>query len=111
GQDEIDAVQESLQHTCRFLEARYVILATNIAETSITIDGVSFVIDPGVVKQNISFNHFIVFKSFCSSKIWKSWLGHCFQLYTQHAFHNELEENTVPEVQRTNLANVVLMLK
>ncbi|RIB16962.1 hypothetical protein C2G38_1903666, partial [Gigaspora rosea] len=37
--------------------------------------------------------------------------GHCFQLYTQHAFHNELEENTVPEVQRTNLANVVLMLK
>ncbi|CAG8593947.1 25041_t:CDS:2, partial [Cetraspora pellucida] len=37
--------------------------------------------------------------------------GHCFKLYTQHAFHNELEENTVPEIQRTNLANVVLPLK
>ncbi|RIB04006.1 P-loop containing nucleoside triphosphate hydrolase protein [Gigaspora rosea] len=33
--------------------------------------------------------------------------GHCFRLYTQHAFHNELEENTVPEIQRTNLANSI----
>ncbi len=37
--------------------------------------------------------------------------GKCFRLYTAWAYANELEENTVPEIQRTNLGNVVLMLK
>jgi len=37
--------------------------------------------------------------------------GKCFRLYTQWSFHNDMEEATVPEVQRTNLGNVVLMLK
>ncbi len=35
--------------------ARKVVLATNIAETSLTIDGIKYVIDPGFVKQN-SYN-------------------------------------------------------
>ena len=34
-----------------------------------------------------------------------------FRLFTAYAFKHELEENTIPEIQRTNLANVVLMLK
>eukprot|EP00057_Strongylocentrotus_purpuratus_P020273 XP_011674747.1 PREDICTED: deleted in malignant brain tumors 1 protein-like [Strongylocentrotus purpuratus] len=37
--------------------------------------------------------------------------GKCFRLYTAWAFKNELEENTIPEIQRTNLGNVVLLLK
>lgn len=37
--------------------------------------------------------------------------GKCFRLFTKWAFNNELEENTTPEIQRTNLANVVLLLK
>ncbi|KAL6044079.1 putative pre-mRNA-splicing factor ATP-dependent RNA helicase dhx16 [Balamuthia mandrillaris] len=37
--------------------------------------------------------------------------GKCFRLYTAWAYHHELEENAVPEIQRTNLGNVVLLLK
>ena len=37
--------------------------------------------------------------------------GKAFRLYTHHAFEHQLNENTVPEVQRTNLSNVVLQLK
>jgi pre-mRNA-splicing factor ATP-dependent RNA helicase DHX16 len=35
----------------------------------------------------------------------------CFRLYTAWAYKNELEDNTIPEIQRTNLGNVVLLLK
>lgn len=37
--------------------------------------------------------------------------GKCFRLYTAWSFQNELDDNTIPEIQRTNLGNVVLMLK
>jgi pre-mRNA-splicing factor ATP-dependent RNA helicase DHX16 len=37
--------------------------------------------------------------------------GKCFRLYTVWAYKNELEDNTVPEIQRMNLGNAVLMLK
>ena len=37
--------------------------------------------------------------------------GKCFRLYTAWSFQHELEANTVPEIQRTNMGNVVLMLK
>jgi pre-mRNA-splicing factor ATP-dependent RNA helicase DHX16 len=37
--------------------------------------------------------------------------GKCFRLYTAWSYKNELEENTVPEIQRTNLGSVVLLMK
>ena len=37
--------------------------------------------------------------------------GKCFRLYTQWSFMHDMEENTVPEIQRTNLCSVALMLK
>jgi len=37
--------------------------------------------------------------------------GKCFRLYTLWSFQNELDANPIPEIQRTNLCNVVLMLK
>ncbi len=119
--------------------ARKVVLATNIAETSITIDGVVFVIDPGFVKQN-TYNPrtgmsslvvvpvstiaklpaFVLMTSLqCSrasanqraGRAGRVGPGKSFRLYTKWAFANELEANTVPEIQRTNLGMVVLLLK
>ncbi|KAG1680389.1 hypothetical protein FOA52_015480 [Chlamydomonas sp. UWO 241] len=102
--------------------ARKVVLATNIAETSLTIDGIKFVIDPGFVKQN-SYNPRSGMESLIVTPVSKASAnqragragrtsaGKCFRLYTAWSFENELDDNTVPEIQRTNLGNVVLMLK
>ena len=35
----------------------------------------------------------------------------CYRLYTENAYKNEMFVNTIPEIQRTNLSNVVLLLK
>ncbi len=102
--------------------ARKVVLATNIAETSLTIDGITFVVDPGFCKQNSYNPHtgmealMVVPVSKASAEQRKGRAGRvapgkCFRLYTAFAFQHEMEENTVPEIQRTNLANVVLLLK
>lgn len=102
--------------------ARKVVLATNIAETSLTIDGIKYVIDPGFCKQN-SYNARTGMESLVVTPISKASAnqragragrvsaGKCFRLYTGWAYKHELEDNTVPEIQRTNLGNVVLLLK
>eukprot|EP01132_Coremiostelium_polycephalum_P007521 gene7521-9244_t len=102
--------------------ARKVILATNIAETSLTINGIVYVIDPGLCKQK-SYNPRTGMESLVVTPVSKASAnqrkgragrvapGKCFRLYTAWSFEHELEENTVPEIQRTNLGNVVLMLK
>ena len=99
-----------------------VVLATNIAETSLTIDGIIYVIDPGFCKQN-SYNARTGMESLVVTPISKAAAnqragragrvapGKCFRLYTAWAYQYELEENTIPEIQRTNLGNVVLLLK
>ncbi|XP_013105047.1 pre-mRNA-splicing factor ATP-dependent RNA helicase DHX16 isoform X1 [Stomoxys calcitrans] len=102
--------------------ARKVILATNIAETSLTIDNIIYVIDPGFAKQN-NFNSRTGMESLMVVPISKASAnqragragrtapGKCFRLYTAWAYKHELEDNTVPEIQRINLGNAVLMLK
>jgi len=102
--------------------ARKVVIATNIAETSLTIDGIIYVIDPGFCKQK-SYNPRSGMESLVVTPVSKASAnqragragrvaaGKCFRLYTAWAYNNELEENTIPEIQRTNLGNVVLLLK
>ncbi|KAI5410222.1 pre-mRNA-splicing factor ATP-dependent RNA helicase DEAH1 isoform X1 [Lathyrus oleraceus] len=152
GQEEIETAEEILKHRTRGLGtkiaeliicpiyanlptelqakifeptpegARKVVLATNIAETSLTIDGIKYVIDPGFVKMK-SYNPKTGMESLLVSPISKASAmqragrsgrtgpGKCFRLYTAYNYQNDLDDNTVPEIQRTNLANVVLTLK
>ncbi|XP_059619306.1 pre-mRNA-splicing factor ATP-dependent RNA helicase DHX16 [Phlebotomus argentipes] len=102
--------------------ARKVVLATNIAETSLTIDNIIYVIDPGFAKQN-NFNSRTGMETLMVVPISKASAnqragragrtapGMCFRLYTAWAYKHELEDNTVPEIQRINLGNAVLTLK
>ncbi|CAD5210946.1 unnamed protein product [Bursaphelenchus okinawaensis] len=102
-------------------DARKVVLATNIAETSVTIDGIAYVIDPGFVKQNSydsrsGVEHLqivTVSKAAANQRAGRAGRtgpGKCFRLYTPYAYKNELDDQPIPEIQRTNLANVILML-
>lgn len=100
---------------------RKVVVATNIAETSLTIDGIVYVVDPGFSKQKV-YNPRIRVESLLVSPISKASAqqragragrtrpGKCFRLYTEKDFMSELEEQTHPEILRSNLANTVLEL-
>lgn len=102
--------------------SRKVVFATNIAETSITIDGIYYVVDPGFAKINI-YNARAGIEQLIVSPISQAQAnqrkgragrtgpGKCYRLYTESAFYNEMLENTVPEIQRQNLSHTILMLK
>ncbi|CAJ0564601.1 unnamed protein product, partial [Mesorhabditis spiculigera] len=102
--------------------ARKVVLATNIAETSVTIDGICYVIDPGFSKQNsfdaragVEHLHVVTISKAAANqragRAGRTGPGKCFRLYTSWAYQHELEDQPIPEIQRVNLGNVVLLLK
>ncbi|KAI1344877.1 P-loop containing nucleoside triphosphate hydrolase protein [Xylariaceae sp. FL0016] len=152
GQDEIEAAEQQLADTAKKLgnrvkeliicpiyanlpsdiqakifqptpdNCRKVVLATNIAETSLTIDGIAYVIDPGYVKENVfnpatGMSNLVVVPCSRASANQRSGRagrvgpGKCFRLYTRYAYLNEMDEATTPEILRTNLTSVVLQLK
>ncbi|XP_039144367.1 pre-mRNA-splicing factor ATP-dependent RNA helicase DEAH10 isoform X3 [Dioscorea cayenensis subsp. rotundata] len=100
---------------------RKVILATNIAETSVTIPGIRYVVDPGLVKAR-SYNPVTGMESLIiiptskaqaqqrSGRAGREGPGKCFRLYPESEF-GMLSDSTIPEIKRCNLANVVLQLK
>lgn len=100
---------------------RKVILATNIAETSVTIPGIKYVIDPGVVKAR-TYNAHTGIESLDIVKTSKAQAlqrsgragrerpGKCFRLYPESEF-GQLADSTEPEIKRCNLSNVILQLK
>ena len=102
--------------------ARKCIIATNIAEASLTIDGIYYVVDPGFTKiktfnSKVGMDNLIIVPISQSSaqqragRAGRTGPGKCYRLYTYNAFKNEMLPDTVPEIQRTNLADTVLILK
>ena len=100
---------------------RKVVVSTNIAETSLTIDGIVYVVDPGFSKQKV-YNPRIRVESLLVSPISRASAkqrsgragrtrpGKCYRLYTEQAFKEDLQEQTYPEILRSSLSNVVLTL-
>ncbi len=101
---------------------RKVVIATNIAETSITIDGIYYVVDPGFVKQTaydpkLGMDRLQVTPisqaqaKQRAGRAGRTGPGKCFRLYTEAAFQSEMLPTTIPEIQRQNLSHTILMLK
>lgn len=100
---------------------RKVIFSTNIAEASVTIDGIIYVVETGFVKLR-AYNPLTGIETLTATPISKASAtqragragrtkpGKCYRLYTEANFE-ALEAATVPEIQRSNLAPVILQLK
>ncbi|KAK3372831.1 P-loop containing nucleoside triphosphate hydrolase protein [Lasiosphaeria ovina] len=100
---------------------RKVIFSTNIAEASVTIDGIVYVVDCGFVKlraynpktgiETLTATH--VSKASAAQRAGRAGRtkpGKCLRLYTEEAYQ-ALPDANIPEIQRSNLAPFVLQLK
>jgi ATP-dependent RNA helicase DHX8/PRP22 len=101
---------------------RKCVIATNIAEASLTIDGIYYVVDPGFSKQKV-YNPKVGMDSLVVAPIsqasarqragraGRTGPGKCYRLYTESAFKNEMLPTSIPEIQRSNLGMTVLTMK
>ncbi|KAI5954822.1 hypothetical protein KGF57_003846 [Candida theae] len=102
---------------------RKVVVATNIAETSLTVDGIKYVIDCGLVKVKVYNPKLgmdtlqVVPISFAnaeqrSGRAGRTGAGVAYRLYTERATDpHSMYQQPIPEIQRTNLSNTMLLLK
>lgn len=101
---------------------RKVIVATNIAETSLTVDGIMYVVDAGYSKLKVynprmgmdTLQITPISQANASQRAGRAGRtgpGKAFHLFTEAAFKDEMYIQTIPEIQRTNLSNTVLLLK
>ncbi|XP_073037377.1 probable pre-mRNA-splicing factor ATP-dependent RNA helicase DEAH9 isoform X1 [Primulina eburnea] len=101
---------------------RKVVISTNIAETSLTLEGVVYVVDCGFTKQRI-YNPMTDIENLVVTSISKASArqragragrtrpGKCYRLYTEEYFINEMSAYGIPEMQRSNLVPCVIQLK
>ncbi|XP_028275051.1 probable ATP-dependent RNA helicase DHX40 [Parambassis ranga] len=101
---------------------RKCVVATNIAATSLTINGIKYIVDSGFVKQ-LNHNSRVgmdvlevvpISKSEAQQRAGRAGrtsAGKCFRIYTKEFWEKCMPEYTIPEIQRTSLTAVVLTLK
>ncbi|XP_022555851.2 probable pre-mRNA-splicing factor ATP-dependent RNA helicase DEAH5 [Brassica napus] len=101
---------------------RKVVVATNIAEASLTIDGIYYVVDPGFAKQNVynpkqGLDSLVITPISQASatqragRAGRTGPGKCYRLYTKSAYRNEMPPTSIPEIQRINLGMTTLTMK
>jgi ATP-dependent RNA helicase DHX37/DHR1 len=102
--------------------ARKIVLATNVAETSLTIDGIKYVFDCGRSKEKVydmetgvqEFKIDWISKASASQRMGRAGRtgpGHCYRLYSSAIYEQYFEKHTLPEILRTPLESTVLQLK
>ncbi|KAK3669409.1 Salivary acidic proline-rich phosphoprotein 1/2 [Recurvomyces mirabilis] len=100
---------------------RKVILSTNIAETSVTVPGVRFVVDTGKAKikqfrNSIGLDSLLIKPISRSSadqrqgRAGREAAGQCYRLYTQQSYQS-LDQDPTPEILRCDLSQAVLTMK
>lgn len=102
-------------------DKRVCVVSTNVAETSLTINDIAFVIDCGFNKLKV-YDHKLGIDNLVRLPISKSSArqragragrtrsGTVYRLYSEAEYEN-LDESTVPEVQRSSLAETIMLLK
>ena len=102
--------------------SRLIVLATNVAETSLTIPGIRYVFDCGRAKEKKydmvtgvqSFEIGWISKASANQRAGRAGRtgpGHCYRLYSSAVFERDFDEYAAPEISRTPLEGVVLQLK
>ncbi|KAF7616549.1 P-loop containing nucleoside triphosphate hydrolase protein [Aspergillus flavus] len=102
--------------------SRLIILATNVAETSLTIPGIRYVFDCGRAKEKQydldtgvqKFQVNWISKASANQRAGRAGRtgpGHCYRLYSSAVYENEFAQYTEPEILRTPIEGVVLQMK
>ncbi|CCH62323.1 hypothetical protein TBLA_0H00300 [Henningerozyma blattae CBS 6284] len=102
--------------------SRLCIVATNVAETSLTIPGVRYVVDCGRSKERI-YNEETGVQSFevgwiskasadqRSGRAGRTGPGHCYRLYSSAVFDRDFEQFSKPEILRMPVESIILQMK
>ncbi|KAH7337143.1 P-loop containing nucleoside triphosphate hydrolase protein [Rhizoctonia solani] len=102
--------------------ARLVVVATNVAETSLTIPGIRYVVDTGRAKERRfdttsglqSFDISWISKASAaqrSGRAGRTGPGHCYRLYSSALYESHFDTHAKPEIERMPVEGVVLQMK